>query len=366
MSHFRSGLLVALAVFVLTPSVVAAAGTQAPAGVFVSLVPACACGRHTSLVMFSRMSGRRIRTVTSLVLTRPGDQSVSLGPATDRGRLFLTVTTGARCVNTQDMECPRWIPDSCSNTVQTLSPGQSTFSTLFTVRGSESLGDVVPDPAGNQVALTMTPCVSVHGTTSLFVRNLRSGRMRTILTSRNRCDGFAPAGWNQAGTELAFVLNRADGRPIPIAGGFACPSGRDSIALARLNGANASRELTLISPDRGCAFHAAAFDADGIVADEGCNQHSPPNEGRNYLGQAILVQYNARGQAMERTPLALGLSDSVIAAVPHTGKVLITQDQPANSGYPERDWVWQLNGHHLRLIAHYPAHDSIRILAIPW
>ena len=46
--------------------------------------------------------------------------------------------------------------------------------------------------------------------------------------------------------------------------------------------------------------------------------------------------------------------------------VLISQDQPANEGYPERDWVWEFNGHHLRLIAQYAAHDAAQVIAAPW
>jgi hypothetical protein len=49
-----------------------------------------------------------------------------------------------------------------------------------------------------------------------------------------------------------------------------------------------------------------------------------------------------------------------------THDVLITQDQPANEPYPERDWLWEFDGHHLRSIAHYKAEDAAQVLAVPW
>ena len=48
------------------------------------------------------------------------------------------------------------------------------------------------------------------------------------------------------------------------------------------------------------------------------------------------------------------------------GSVLISQDQPANAGYPERDWVWQFDGHRLRLIASYRANDAAQVVGVPW
>jgi hypothetical protein len=67
-----------------------------------------------------------------------------------------------------------------------------------------------------------------------------------------------------------------------------------------------------------------------------------------------------------RIPIQLGLEQAVVATEPTTGDVLITQDQPANEPYPERDWVWEFDGRHLRPIAHYKAEDAAQVLAIPW
>jgi hypothetical protein len=48
------------------------------------------------------------------------------------------------------------------------------------------------------------------------------------------------------------------------------------------------------------------------------------------------------------------------------GSVLISQDQPANAGYPERDWVWQFDGHRLWPIASYRANDAAQVIGVPW
>jgi hypothetical protein len=47
------------------------------------------------------------------------------------------------------------------------------------------------------------------------------------------------------------------------------------------------------------------------------------------------------------------------------GSVLISQDQPANAGYPERDWVWQFDGHRLWPIASYRANDAAQVIGVP-
>lgn len=366
----RLVLLSALALLALVPSGAAAthAATHAapPPNAFVSLVPACACGHHTELDLFSLTSGRKLRELTSLPHLALANR-VALAPATIGGRLFLTVAQAARCDESKHeifMECPRWRPGSCRNAVETLSPGQSHFVTAFTVPGSDGIADVVPDPAGNEVALTMTACVSIRGSTGLFIRGLRSGHLHTVSSSGNRCDGYGPTAWNSAGNELAFVLSRAGGKPIPMAGGMGCPQGRVYLALASAS-QSSKQPLQLIDPDRGCVFGAVAFDRRGIVATEGCNRDSPPNEGGGHLGQAMLVQYAADGHMLIRKPLKPGLNGSELASL-HDGAVLVTQHQPASSGYAPRDWVWEFNGYRLRKVASYRAQDAVQILAIPW
>jgi hypothetical protein len=313
------------------------------------------------LDLFSVSSGRRLR---KLAVVSPGSDQLETPAVAKDGRLFFTFTSGPRCIPGTYAECPQFIPDSCRNTVETLSPGQKSLAALFTVTDSLSIiGPVVPRPDGQTVALSLTPCLGLHGTTGLFVRDFRTGVTRAIATSSNRCDGFGPVAWSSTGRELVFPIERASGRPIVMAGGIGCPGGRDYLALAPASGRAA---LTLIDPGRGCIFRAAAFDKPGIAAVEGCNQGDPEHSVGSYLGRAYLLQYSRQGNLTMRIALHLGLEQAVAATEPGTGKVLITQDQPANEPYPERDWVWEFDGRHLRPIAHYAANDAAQVLAIPW
>lgn len=148
-----------------------------------------------------------------------------------------------------------------------------------------------------------------------------------------------------------------------MAGGIGCPGGRNRLAVAS---AARTGRLRLIDPDSGCIFRAAAFDRAGLAAAEGCNHGDPEHGAGGYLGQAYLLQYGPRDRLTMRVPLHLGLEQAVVATDPGTGNVLVTQDQPANEPYAERDWVYAFDGHRLRPIAHYHADDAAQVLAIPW
>ena len=348
------------------PGPVPAARARVPSGTFVSLVPACACARRTELELFSVSSGRMLRELTAVSLD--GYQQLATPAATNDGLLFLTYTSGARCApKGLYMECPRFAPDSCRNAVETLAPGQTTAQSLFSVPGSVAItGEVVPNPDGRKVALTLTPCISTHGTTGLFVRNLNSGATQAIVTSTIRCDGFGPAAWNPTGSQLVFPLERAHGNPIQMAGGFGCPGGRNYLALASATTGSAPRALKLIKPARGCIFSAAAFDRRGVVAAEGCSHGDPEHGVGSYLGNAYVLQYSARGALRLRIPIKLGAGGSR-----HRDRAELSQrpDHPGSArqrALPERDWLWEFNGYHLRAIAHYQADDAAQILAIPW
>ena len=78
------------------------------------------------------------------------------------------------------------------------------------------------------------------------------------------------------------------------------------------------------------------------------------------------MQYDPHGRFIMRLTMHLGLEQAVVATEPNSGDVLITQDQPANEPYPERDWVWEFDRRHLRPIASYHADDAAQILAVPW
>lgn len=362
---------VAVALLVVLSSGRAASGSTrlsaVPPGTFVSLVPACACGRHTDLDLFSILSGRRLKQLTTI--TPPAQGSLLTPVADDAGTLFMTSVQGAVCDTHGGVyaECPKIIPDSCQNTVQTLAVGQRAPRQLFSAAGSQSITSaVVPSPNGRSVALSLTPCTNLQQTSGLFIRDLGTGVMRPLMTSANACDGFGPVAWNSGGTELVFPLERAGGKPFLNFGEKACPSGRTYLAIASTAHGTGAQRPRLVDPDHGCEFRSAAFDPKGIVAAEGCNQGDPEHGVGAFLGYAYLLQYDLTGYLVKRIQLHLGLEEAHIATDPRTGNVLITQDQPANEPYPERDWVWEFDGVHLRLIAHYAANDAAQIIAIPW
>jgi hypothetical protein len=330
---------------------------------FVSFVPACACGNDTELGVFSLRTGRRLGTVGRV--SRDAGWQLGTPAATDAGRLFYTATSGAVCAYKGTyMECPGWIPDSCVNQVEQIVIGAGSVTAL-TLAGSEALQSAVPDPQGSVMALAVKPCENMHGTTGLFLRATGTGRTEPVFTTNNPCDGFGTPAWNAAGTALVFAFDRASGPAMEMAGGYGCPGGPSRLAVARLRRSQ-TPEIRLIKPDRGCAFTAAAFDRSGIAAAEGCKRGSPRGFSATNLGRAYLLQLAPNGRLIRRLSLKLGLEQAVVAPIPHTGAVLVTQDQPANEPYPERDWVWEFDGTQLRAVGHYRANDAAEILAVPW
>jgi hypothetical protein len=122
----------------------------------------------------------------------------------------------------------------------------------------------------------------------------------------------------------------------------------------------------LITADSGCSFEAATFDPSGIAAVEGCRRRGVSGSYVDPgLGQARLLQLNRTDQVLARINLPPGWEQGVISTE-RSGRVLISQDQPANEPYPERDWVWEFDGQHLRLIHRYEAYDAAEIIAIPY
>jgi hypothetical protein len=349
---------------------VAATSLRTTAHTFVSLVPAC-CARHSDLDVFSLRTGRRLQRLVRL----PSYGGAELGtPAADAHRqLFLTLTSGPRCAVTGYMECPRWVPNSCANSVLSFKPGHGSLVTAFRIPGSETLGYAVPSPDGLRLALTLSPCISQKGTSGLFARE-RSGRVtRPIFRTNNTCDQFGRPAWNAAGTKLAFVFDRALGPPQQVVAGGACAVGvRQRLAIASSGHASTLGRLTLIAPNRGCLFGAdaadagVAFDRGGVAVAEGCKRGSPRGSSDVTLGYAYLLQFSAGGKLIQRVRLGRGLSDAFVATIPRTGNVLVTLDQGANEPWPYFDWVSEFDGTKLRPIARYKAIDSPQVLAVPW
>jgi hypothetical protein len=138
------------------------------------------------------------------------------------------------------------------------------------------------------------------------------------------------------------------------------------LAVASALHSSRSRAWKLIRADRGCSFEAATFDPAGVAAVEGCRRnHAPESNIKPGLGQARLLQLNSKHRVTARIDLEPGWEQGAITTE-RGGRVLISQDQPANGPYPERDWVWEFDGHSLRFVHHYKAHDAAQIIAIPY
>ena len=147
-----------------------------------------------------------------------------------------------------------------------------------------------------------------------------------------------------------------------------CPAPEASrLALVLTGHRPTSRSFTTIAPDRGCSFAAAAFDRTGIAAVEGCVHGSPKGERDFSLGDGYLLQLTgSRHRPARRIALHRGVEEATVAQDRHTGNVLVTQDQPANDGGPERDYVWTFDGRALHLVGSYPRRRRRPVLAAPW
>ena len=113
------------------------------------------------------------------------------------------------------------------------------------------------------------------------------------------------------------------------------------------------------------ASKSGVLDREGIAAVEGCQHGGPGPPGQNPLGDAYLVQLNTHHHVVARLALQPGWSRVWSRPNPTAG-IPISQDQPANEGYPERDWVWEFDGHQLRPIGHYAANDAAQVIAVAW
>jgi hypothetical protein len=87
---------------------------------------------------------------------------------------------------------------------------------------------------------------------------------------------------------------------------------------------------------------------------------------QRHLGNAYLVQFNARHHAVLRLALARGYDGGDIENDPRTGMVLVSEYQAANQGIPVFNWVWEFDGHTLRTIRRFPTEDAPTVIAEPW
>lgn len=282
------------------------------------------------------------------------------------GDLLITVSTGWRCAaDGAYMECPRIAPDSCTNKVLNATPGEHKLQVAFTVPGRVAIENAIPSPNGRAVALYQAPCTSENGLTGVFLRSTSTAHERLLFGRRNACDAIHRPAWNTSGGRLMFVYDHARSVPTrgPVGDVRGCGEARNEIVVT---GTGPHPRIDRIADEKGCVYAAAAFDARGVLAVEGCKRGSRPDPVSTTDGNAYLVQLSPSGRRLERWALKRGLEQALITHQPGTQRLLITQDLPANNHEPEADWVWELDGNRLRLVRHYPANDAAQVLAVGW
>jgi hypothetical protein len=239
---------------------------------------------------------------------------------------------------------------------------------LLALPPSMLVSDAVPSPDGAMIAMRSAGCATSYFDQNVVVRALATGRQWAIGADAPRCHAIGRPSWSADGSRLVFAYRPSVLRygTEPKARDFCTEPRFGRLAIVPARRASSVRTWKLVGADRHCSFAAAAFDRDGIAAVEACQRGPHGFTVALNLGQAYLLQLSKRNRVVERIALKPGWEDGLLSTDARDGAVLITQDQPANAGYPERDWVWQFDGHRLRPIASYRADDAAQVLAVPW
>jgi hypothetical protein len=298
-------------------------------------------------------------TLASIPLTQGQSPAT---PSVDRaGRVWLTFSSGPKC--TSDVAGCGPKPDSCAGHVERFNPPAGAITVLRSP-GSEQVNDALPSPDARQVALVEGGCVSGYLDDHLVVRDLASGRQWSIGADAAPCHVLTTPNWSANGRELVFAYGRSvlsrHAHPTP----GTCQAARfNRLAIVSAQRGSMASSWRLLRAQPDCSYEVATFDRWGVTAVESCVRPGQSSLSVN-TGHAFLIQLNRRGAVVRRLALQPGWGTGAISTEP-TGNVLVSQSQPANSGYPERDWVWEFNGRALRLVARYPAHDAAQVIAIP-
>lgn len=324
---------------------------------FLSLWPACACGHTTTLDAFSLKSGRRLGSVLQMPPTR---SEVWAAPNTADGSVLITYARGPRCKNPGSFGGCEVVPHSCHSSVQSVNPRNELAMTLLQVPGSRFVTNASASPRHGMLAMESASCANGAFDSYLEVFDEHTHKHWSLGAPDAPCDAIGPASWNASATELVFPYGASRGPEIHGAT-QGCPlSKRSRLVVTSALHSSASTDWRPIAPGRHCSFVAAAFDQGGIAAVETCGHLST-----GAIGNGTLVQVEHR-RIVARFPLKRGWEGGGVFTEPGGAKVLVTQSQPANAGYPERDWVWEFDGRQLRAITSYPANDAEQVLALPW
>jgi hypothetical protein len=330
-------------------------------GSFLSLWPACACGRKTVLDQFSLQDGRRLRTLTRVRVAWPESLAT---PSVDRsGRVWMTFSAGSKCTNDTSTCGP--VPDSCSGRVERLNLRSGTSPTVLSFPDSEFVTRAIPSPDARQVVLVEGGCITSYFNQHLVVRGMRSGSEWSIGADAAPCHELGSPSWSANGSRLVFAYGPSRLRKGTPDTPNSCAEPRfNRLAIVSAQHASAASSWKLIRAQRGCSYEVGTFDSRGVAAVEACAGGEQRDSSAVNLGRAFLVQLSRRDRITERLALKPGWENGAISTE-RDGKVLVSQSQPDNAGYPERDWVWQFNGSALRLVAHYRAEDAAQVIAIP-
>lgn len=329
---------------------------------FISVYPACGCGRQTVLERFSLTNGRPLGAVARL-LAGPGVQ-VSDPHALPDGPVWLTISTGPKSRGDGDGGDPA--PGSCSGRVERVNAASGKSAAVLTFPRSVLITDTVPSPNGRLVVMAGGGCATSYFNEHLIVEDLKTDKRWTIGADAAPCHALFDASWSANSSHLVFPYGPSTLSPnshfVPHG---TCEAPRFSrLAVVSSNHTTPISAWRLVKADRHCSYMAATFDRRGIAAIEGCTTGAPPGLGNSPTsGDAYLVQLNRHDREVLRVQLSRGFEGGGIAANPATGTVLVSEDHAGPEGKPAYDTVWAFNGHTLRTIHRYPAPA---VIAEPW
>lgn len=342
---------------------------DAPASTFVSVVPACGCGRRTEIAQFSLRTGRRLRTLARI---RTSGQ-VSAAASDRDGDLWMTFTAGPRLraggVAGGDPE-----GGTCTSALVRYDPLDGKVTTVRRFPASVTVGRAIPSPDGRRVAVIEGGCATSFFNEHIAVIPVRGGPAVSIGADATPCHALFGVAWNPAGTKLVFPFGPST---LPPSTHFTphgtCAATRFSrlAVVSALRPSEPSGWMLWRTQPR-CSYQAAAFAgaAEGgpgvVVAAEACTTRQPKGSGDVTLGRAYLVRLDGHGRVRGRIALRRAWDGGDVVADPATGQMLVSEDQAANSGVRPRNWVWALDGQRLRLVTRTGFEDATYFDAQPF
>jgi len=328
--------------------------------------------RGTSSPVVEQFSLRTGALLSTLSRYDSSQGQVSSPRPDSSGDLWITQTVGPGCSYHIGIECGPPVPDSCSSTVTRLDPATGTMQHVVTFASSVLVSEAVPSPSPGVIAFVAGGCATSYFNSHFVIENLKEHRSWSIGADAEVCHSLSAPAWNRSGSKLVFTYGPSAlraGQPYTqgFPGGQRCLAPRASgIVIAPATHASNPRSWAFIPPRRGCSYTSAAFDGLGIVAFEACAPGRHGSPANDDLGPASVVQLDVRGNVRFRIALEIGADPGTVLSNPRTNEVLITQDQTYEPNRPTRNWVWQLRGRKLRLIASYPFDGQAVVTAQPW